>query len=257
MRIAFAFAQENVVTPEAQNAMVEIFRTMERVGGKPPTNAVVFAAVRGVGFHFKDVEAKVLLAKFRPSRPSPAPAPLLTGTGEAPGIEHERTSAAPDGHQPRPSGAGATRAGDKVLLVPKLGEEVARGRGAFSPAVEFGVWFYGAAMGAHVLPLRYASDPATFATADDVLTACEQLLAAPIDECKIRARRMIARKQRVDGHQWHSAVTPMMLVRHWEQFAFDEPASHAARAEKPVVTAFGASYLEMATAKLARMAESS
>lgn len=54
--------------PEVQSALVDTFRLLERHGRKLPTNATVFAIVRGLGHKFDDNEAKPLLAKFRPLR---------------------------------------------------------------------------------------------------------------------------------------------------------------------------------------------
>lgn len=51
---------------EAQNALVEIYRTIERLGHNP-TNGSVFTLVRSLGYKFKDIDAKVLLANERRS----------------------------------------------------------------------------------------------------------------------------------------------------------------------------------------------
>jgi len=104
----------------AQEAIVEIFRVLERLTGKPPSNAAVFRIAReDVGVRFMDGEAKALLAKFRENvRPGGAPSAPLARPASAPEIEHERTSSAPEPPLARPSSAGASRARDKVFLVP-------------------------------------------------------------------------------------------------------------------------------------------
>lgn len=240
----------SIVTPEAQNALVEIFRVLEKLGGRPPANAVVFAAARGIDVAFKDGDAKTLLAKFRNVRPSPAPLALLARTAPAPGIEHERTSPAPDAPLARPDGAGATRAGDKVFLVPKPeGESGAHeDRSKPGPGLEFGTWFFGAAMGAKALPEHFTIDPGPLGFALAHIESSTALVTAHgAEACKIRARRMFARKARTDQHKLRMHVNPGTLARNWEMFETDDVGRAAAAT---TTTAFGDNYAEKSRKRL-------
>lgn len=95
------------MTPETREALVQVFRTIERLG-KKPTNPVVFRTVRAIGFSFRDAEAKALFAAFRDRA---APAKPQKRPDVAPVSEHERPDAANSG----PDLAGASRERDKGI----------------------------------------------------------------------------------------------------------------------------------------------
>lgn len=212
------------MTPEAQNALVEIFRALELVMHKAPSNATVFRIVRDdCKLPFPDAEGKALLHKFRNARPGGAPVTHLVRTAPAPGIEHERASAGPDSLPTRAEAAGATRAGDKVFLVPKSGEsggDAPVDRSQKSPGFAFGTWFFEAMFAAGIDQGRALYPGAIgLATETDNLQAATALTSTyPVDECKMRAQRMIDRKNRTDQHRWHSRVSPAALLKHWDVF---------------------------------------
>lgn len=246
----------SIVTPEAQNALVEIFRVLERVGGKAPSNGVVFAAARGCDIAFPDGEAKTLLAHFRKARPGGAPRSLPVRTALAPGIEHERPALAPESLLPSPDDAGATRARDKVLLVPKLGEgddgdvdDAPIDRSAKSDGYEFGVWFFGAMFAAKIDSARAVYPGATGLALEPANLQASIALTAThgMDQCKVRARRMFDRKNRSDQHRLMMRVSPAKLLEHWEMFASDDVARAAAATP---TTAFGDSYADASRRRL-------
>ncbi len=98
--------------PDTREALVQTFRVAERFGKRRPSNAMVFAFVRGMGHAFTGSDGKALLAKFRESsvqsRSTIGPTSVLDLSTNGPEPTLDRSTTGP-----------ATRARPKVLLVPK------------------------------------------------------------------------------------------------------------------------------------------
>ena len=125
--------------------------------------------------------------------------------------------------------------------------------------MRFGSWVFGVGLEAGVIPPHHVTDPGPMGFAYKHLEASETLIATyGVDECQRRALNMVARKARTDGDKLLLAATPTTLRDRWEWFdAAERERPAKVDSPAPPLTDFGAGYLEMATAKLARMAESS
>jgi hypothetical protein len=223
------------VTPGTANALFEIFTVLERLTGKAPTNDDVFSIARKIcGYSFPDLYGKQILAKLRKARTGAAPTLNLVHAAAAPGIEHAGTSVAPVQH-PGPEGAaGATRAGDKEYSVTSLAGEIspARDDAPFepnraekSPGFAFGIWFFDAMFEAGIDTARklFPGSMGLAASADNLQASTALIATHPVDECKIRAGRMFARKMTAGPNQWRGRVSPAKLLEFWEMFGTDEP----------------------------------
>ncbi len=242
------------MTSDSQGALVELFRVMERLTGKWPTNATVFVTARALGFRFKDADGKRLLSKFRPSgaptapsqRTNDAPEPPLPRTngagantpesgGGAPAAPSQRTNDAPEPPLPRTNGAGATHARGKGTSSPdpdSLSGASARERAEphglpsspASPTRDLIAWFLTAGIEAGAIKGHFAILQRSPKSAE--IVAAEALLAHwSRADIEAMAHRLFARKlnKRHPRGPVLSTLSLALLAEWWDSLEPDVP----------------------------------
>ena len=209
------------VTSDSQGALVELFRVMERLTGKWPTNATVFVTARALGFRFKDADGKRLLSKFRPSGAPTAPS--------------QRTNDAPEPPLPRTNGAGATHARGKGTSSPdpdSLSGASARERAEphglpsspASPTRDLIAWFLTAGIEAGAIKGHFAILQRSPKSAE--IVAAEALLAHwSRADIEAMAHRLFARKlnKRHPRGPVLSTLSLALLAEWWDSLEPDVP----------------------------------